>query len=219
MTLPYFCIFVIIPFEEELDLHLNKLEFPLCKKGLYQVWLFHFKRLFPIYTCKIVSPLVARTDSRGSWFEQTWIYIMSESFHVNLNSSGSVILEKKLLQWPHKFFCFCDYLPFEQELALYLYNLESRKDDLYQVWLQIVCWFWRRRFIFNINTCKYGFPYCSPSQPLGTMIWTNLNIHYIRKLSCKYDLFWLSGSWEDFKWPHPIFAFFWLSHLSRGAHP
>jgi hypothetical protein len=23
------------------------------------------------------------------------------------------------------------------------------------------------------------------------------NLHYIRKLSCKYDLFWLSGSGED----------------------
>jgi hypothetical protein len=54
-------------------------------------------------------------------------------------------------------------------------------------------------FFFNINTCKYGFPYCGPSRPPGTMMWTILNMHYIRKLSYKYDLFWLSGSWkEDF---------------------
>jgi hypothetical protein len=45
-------------------------------------------------------------------------------------------------------------------------------------------------FFFNINICKYGFPYCDPSWSLGTMMWTILNLHYIRKLSCKYDLFW-----------------------------
>jgi hypothetical protein len=35
-----------------------------------------------------------------------------------------------------------------------------------------------------------------PLPTLGTMTWRNLNLHYIRKLSCKYDLFWLSGSGE-----------------------
>jgi hypothetical protein len=44
---------------------------------------------------------------------------------------------------------FCDYLPFEEDLALYLNNLESPlpNDDLYQVWLKLACWFWRRRFL------------------------------------------------------------------------
>jgi hypothetical protein len=34
---------------------------------------------------------------------------------------------------------FCDYLPFEEELALYLNNAESHlpKDDLYQVSLKL----------------------------------------------------------------------------------
>jgi hypothetical protein len=50
------------------------------------------------------------------------------------------------------------------------------------------------KIIFNINKCKYGFPYCVLTWPLGTMMWTILNLHYIRKLSCKYGLFWLSGS-------------------------
>jgi hypothetical protein len=35
-------------------------------------------------------------------------------------------------------------------------------------------------FFFNINICKYGFPYYGPSQPPGTMVWTILNLHYIR---------------------------------------
>jgi hypothetical protein len=73
---------------------------------------------------------------------------------------------------------------------------------------------------FKTNTCKYGFPYCGPSWPPKTMVWTNLNLHYIRKLSCKYELFWLSGLWEeDFKCPHPIFAFLWLSPLWKGPGP
>jgi hypothetical protein len=44
---------------------------------------------------------------------------------------------------------FCDYLPFEENLALYLNNLESPllKDDLNQVWLKLACWFWRRIFL------------------------------------------------------------------------
>jgi hypothetical protein len=49
-------------------------------------------------------------------------------------------------------------------------------------------------FFFNIDID--GFPYCGPSQPPGAMLLTNLNLHYtwIRKLSSKYELFWLSGS-------------------------
>jgi hypothetical protein len=65
---------------------------------------------------------------------------------------------------------FRDYLPFEEDLTLYLNNLKFPlpKDDLCQVWLKLICWFWRRRFYFYINKCKYGFPYCGPSRPLGT---------------------------------------------------
>ena len=72
---------------------------------------------------------------------------MSGSFHVNLNFSGLVVLEKK-----------------------------NFKDISY------------------INTCKNGFPYCGLTQPLGAMILTNLNLHYVIKFPCKFELFWLSGS-------------------------
>jgi hypothetical protein len=34
----------------------------------------------------------------------------------------------------------------------------------------------------------YGFPFCCPSQPSGTMIWTKMNLHHIRKLSGKYRI-------------------------------
>ena len=47
--------------------------------------------------------------------------------------SGSV--EEDFLMNPPHFLHFCDYLPFEEDLALYLNNLESPlpKDDLCQV--------------------------------------------------------------------------------------
>jgi hypothetical protein len=114
---------------------------------------------------------------------------------------------------------FCNYLPFEEDLALYLNTLEFPlpKDDLYEVWLKLVCWFWRR-FFFNINTCKYGFPYCGPTQPLDTMMWTILNLHYIRKFSCKYDLLWLIGFGEEGFYmisPH-ICIFVIISPLKRN---
>jgi hypothetical protein len=49
-------------------------------------------------------------------------------------------------------------------------------------------------FFPNINTYGNDFPNCGPTQPPGTMICTNLNFHYIRKLLCKSELFWLCGS-------------------------
>jgi hypothetical protein len=42
----------------------------------------------------MVFPIVALPDPRGPWFVQTWIYIISEIFHVNMSSSGSVVCEK-----------------------------------------------------------------------------------------------------------------------------
>jgi hypothetical protein len=64
----------------------------------------------------------------------------------------------KLAQWfwrrrflydPTPILHFCEYLPFEEDLALYLNKLESPspKDDLYQLWLNLAQWFWRRKFL------------------------------------------------------------------------
>jgi hypothetical protein len=56
---------------------------------------------------------------------------------------------RRFLNDPTPFWHFCDYLPLEEGLALYLNKLEFPlpKDNVYQVWLYLACWFWRRRFL------------------------------------------------------------------------
>jgi hypothetical protein len=86
----------------------------------------------------------------------------------------------KLAQWfwrrrflndPTPFLHFFDYLPFEEDLALYLnkFNFPLSNNNLYQVCLNLVCWFWRRRFLkifivfllfrFYLPLEK-GYPFC-----------------------------------------------------------
>jgi hypothetical protein len=87
------------------------------------------------------------------------IYLISESFHVNMSSSSSVVLERKKIKWPHPIFAFCNYLSFEEDIALNLNNLEFPlpKEYLYQVWLKLACWFWRRRNFKIFSVHFYSF--------------------------------------------------------------
>jgi hypothetical protein len=147
----------------------------------------------------MVFPIVAPSDPRGPWFQETWIYIISQSFHVNMTYSGSVFLEKKIFKWPHPIFAFLWLSPlwrgpgpfFEQFRVPF--TQEWFMPSLIEIGLLVL----EKKIYFNISICKYGFPYCGPSRPPGTMMWTILNLHYIRKLSYKYDLFWLTGSGEE----------------------
>jgi hypothetical protein len=86
------------PFEEDLNLHLNKFEFQSCKKCSIEIGqMFHFKRFFPIYKYKNSSPsCVPNLDPRGPQFVQAEICTISESFHKNMSYSGSVVLKEKL---------------------------------------------------------------------------------------------------------------------------
>jgi hypothetical protein len=42
-----------------------------------------------------------------------------------MSSSTSMVLEKKFLSDTTPFLHFCDYLPFEEDLALYLNNIQG----------------------------------------------------------------------------------------------
>jgi hypothetical protein len=60
---------------------------------------------------------------------------------------GQVVPQNRIFKWPITFLHFCDYLPFEEDMALYLNKLEfpSPKGNLYQICLKLAYWFWRRR--------------------------------------------------------------------------
>jgi hypothetical protein len=73
---------------------------------------------------------------------------------------GQVVLEKIFKMTPPHFYIFHGYLLFDEDLALYLNNLEFPllKNDLYQVWLKLAYWFWRRFLkIFSVFSlfCYY----------------------------------------------------------------
>jgi hypothetical protein len=80
----------------------------------------------------MVFSIVTPSDPWGQWFVQIWIYIILESFHVNMSYSSSVVLERKIINDPTPFLQYCDYLPFGEDPALNLNNFEFPlpKDDL-----------------------------------------------------------------------------------------
>jgi hypothetical protein len=91
-------------------------------------------------------------------FTRSLLSTLGEGYHLPLNKLKSPLPKDnlcqvwlKLAQWfwrrflndPTPFLHFLDYLPFEDDLALYLNKLESPlpKDDLYQVLLNYAQWF------------------------------------------------------------------------------
>jgi hypothetical protein len=84
---------------------------------LIEIGLLVLKNIF--FNINMVFPIVAPTDHWGLWYEQTWIYIISESFDVNMSSFlAQWFWRKMFLNDPTLFLHFCDYLPFEKDLAL-----------------------------------------------------------------------------------------------------
>jgi hypothetical protein len=188
MTPPHFCTFVIIPHLKRIWhfiwMIFNSL-YPrmICTKFDWKWLAGSGEDFFYINICKYSFPHCGPSRSPGImiWTNLNLQYIRKLSCKYELFClSGSFKEDFQIT--PHHF---CDYLPFEEDLALYWndFQFPIPKDDLYQVRLKMACWFWRRRFVSNINICKYFFLYCGPSRPPGTMIWTILTISYIRKLT------------------------------------
>jgi hypothetical protein len=147
----------------------------------------------------MVFPIVAPPDPRGPWFQETWIYIISESFHVNMTYFGSVVLEKKIFNWPNPIFAFMWLSPlwWGPSPLFERFRIPFTKGWFMPSLIEIGLLVLEKKIFSYINIRKYSFPYCDPFRPPGTMVCTILNPHYIRKLSCKYDLFWLSDSGEE----------------------
>jgi hypothetical protein len=52
--------------------------------------------------------------------------VICEFFKVSFSFSGFVVCEKRILKWLYPFVHFCDYLPFEEDMAFDLYNFKIR---------------------------------------------------------------------------------------------
>jgi hypothetical protein len=119
---------------------------------------------------------------------------MSGSYHVNLEILWFCMwfMRRKYVNNPTLFLHSCDY-PLWRGLG---YSFFLKQEWFVPSLIEIGQMFHFRMF-FPIYLCKNCFPSCGPSQSLGTIIWTILNLHDVRKLSCKYELFWLSGSREE----------------------
>lgn len=76
-----------------------------------------------------------------------------------------------------------------------------------QIWAfseQIV--FLRRSYVKIFSFYSYSkldSPHCGPHLPTGTMIWKNLNLHFLWMLPHKFELFCLNAFWEK---PPPPFG-------------
>jgi hypothetical protein len=114
-----------------------------------------FTKDFRIILSNIESMVLQYYNPLISWISVTgrfwpfvglllWIPFTQGWFVPSLVTIDPMVLEEKIFKFLH----FCDYLPFVDDLALYLnkFKFPSSKDNLYQVWLILACWFWRRRF-------------------------------------------------------------------------
>ena len=130
--------------------------------------------------CKILSP-----------FHQKMLFA---KFGWN-RPNGSA--ERRFFNFVNVFSLFCNYLPFEKKGAVHLNKLEtpSPKDALCQVWLILVQWFWRRRFLNFVNVFLLFRNYLH-LEWTGPFIWTNLNPPHPRMLCAKFGWKWPSGSGE-----------------------
>jgi hypothetical protein len=124
-----------------------------------------------------------------------------------------------LLNDPTLFLHFCDYLRFEEGLALYLNKLEfsSSKDNLYQVWLILACWFWRRRF-FKIFCVFLLFRYYLPLERAYP-----LPLKTLGSSPSKDDLFqvWLKlAQWKIFFFKFSVYFYsFAIISPGKGLSP
>ena len=139
--------------------------------------------------------LVYLTKATSVNLEVIWTNLnlhMSESFRVKLiwRILAECFSRKKKIQGPHQSFAFLWLSPLWRgtgPIFVKFWNPFTQRwfvPCLIEIGLEDM--------FFNINTCNYGqlwFSCYGPSRPPGTLIWRNFNLHYVRKLSCKYDLF------------------------------
>jgi hypothetical protein len=116
----------------------------------------------------LVFPIVTPLDPHRPWCEQFWIYIISESFPVNMTYSGSAVL-KKTFKWPHPIFTFFRLSPlwkgpgplFEQFWIPFTQGWFM--PSLIEIGLLVL----EKKIFFNINYVNIVFPIVAPPDPRG----------------------------------------------------
>jgi hypothetical protein len=134
---------------------------------------------------------------------------MSESLHVNMSYSGSVVLKEKKNQWPRQIFAILWLSPLWRGSGPLF---EQFKIPFTQRWfvpslIEIGLLVLGKIFFFDINTNEYGFPHCGPSGPRGP--WREQFWIYIISESFQVNIpysSWVVLEKKIFKWPHPIFV-------------
>ena len=97
------------------------------------------------------NPIFTLWDLNGSSFEQTWIPFTQGCFCQICLKLAQRFWRRRFSNFFNVFSLFCNYryIPLEKGWALHLNKLKSSspKGALCQVWLKLVQWFWRRRFL------------------------------------------------------------------------
>jgi hypothetical protein len=152
MIPPYFCISMIIspwkrtwPFFWTILINFTQGWFVpnLIEIGLLVL---EKKTVLNVTYVNMVFLIVAPPEPWEPWSELEFTSYQ-KSFHVNMSSCGSVVLEN-ILNDPSPLLHFCNDLPFREDLALNLKNLEFPwpKDNLNPVWRKLAYCFWGIRF-------------------------------------------------------------------------
>jgi hypothetical protein len=171
---------------------LNKLDFSSPKDNLYQVWLIsvcwfwrrRFLSVLCTFTLLLLSPL---GEGYPLPLKKIWILSLQGLSVTNLVIIGPVVLEK-IFKWTRHIFTFLWLSPlwrrpgplFEQTW------FPLPKYNLYQVWLILACWFWRRRFFITfqcIFTLSLLYPLGKGVSPSFEQIWILFTLGWFVPLS------------------------------------
>ena len=120
---------------------------------------------------------------------------MSGSFHVNLNFSGPVVLEKKIFKWPHPIFVIIS--PLKRTWPFIWTNLNSPYSRMISIKFD---WNWPAgsgEDFKKISVYFYYFAIISPCRRVLPFIWTNLNPLPPRMICGKFGWNWPSSSGEE----------------------
>ena len=135
-------------------LHVNKLESPLSKDALCQLWL----KLAQLFWRKIFLNVFNRISNFCYYLplEKGVAALHMSKLESPQPKNALCQVWLKLALWFWRRFLnifniilhFCYYLPLDKGVSLHLHNLKSPppKDALCQVWLKLAQWFWRRIF-------------------------------------------------------------------------